>query len=208
VLPISDPSHARHRRALCLLFALFVCAHARAVHAEDTEALFNGGLTWEQFLSSAAAQREMWLKTAAIGNPRSDLIERFSRINAGLRILIVAEDWCADSVNVVPHIARLAAATSTPLRIIGRQAGAALMNTHRTPDGRTATPTIVLLRNGRDVAAWVERPALVQQWFLSMATDAESARRFGDRQSWYESDRGGTVLAELTVLAEQTVAAR
>jgi hypothetical protein len=82
------------------------------------------------------------------------------------------------------------------------------MNDHRTPDGRTATPTVVLLRDGLDVGGWVERPAPVQQWFLSMATDAESARRFADRQAWYESDRGQTVLAELTALAERTAPAR
>ena len=80
------------------------------------------------------------------------------------------------------------------------------MNRHRTPDGRPATPTVVLLRDGDEVGAWVERPGIVQQWFLSMATNPESARRFGDRQSWYDSDRGHTVLAEVIALAERTAA--
>jgi hypothetical protein len=93
---------------------------------------------------------------------------------------------------------------SVPLRIVDRALGEPLMNRHRTPDGRPATPTIVLLRDGAEVGAWVERPDIVQRWFLSMATNAESARRFGDRQSWYDADRGQTVLAELTALAERT----
>jgi hypothetical protein len=109
---------------------------------------------------------------------------------------------------VLPYVAALASSVSVPLRIVDRKLGEPLMTRHRTPDGRPATPTIVLLRHGDDVGAWVERPAVVQQWFLSMATSPENARRFGDRQSWYESDRGQTVLAEIIALAERATASR
>jgi hypothetical protein len=176
----------------------------------DAARLFEHGLTWDQFLSGAKAQREAWLKTTATAtsHPSPELIERFKRAAAQLRILIVAEDWCPDSVNVVPYIAVLAAAAAVPLRIISRAAGQPLMDTHRTPDGRPATPTVVLLRGGDDIGAWVERPAVVQQWFLSIATDPESARRFGERQSWYDADRGRTALAEVIAIAERTAAGR
>ena len=109
--------------------------------------------------------------------------------------------WSSDS-----GVAGLAFSASVPLRIVDRKIGAPLMDRHRTPDGRIATPTVVLLRAGDEVGAWVERPGVVQQWFLSMATDPESVRRFGERQAWYESDGGRTVLAEVTALAERTAA--
>jgi hypothetical protein len=181
---------------------------AAASRVEDVEHLFERGQTWNQFLTGARAQREAWLKTTAVAIPPADLVAQFRRVSAGLRLLIVAEDWCPDSVNVVPYIAGLASAVAVPLRIIGRQLGDPLMDKHRTSDGRIATPTIVLLRGGDDVGAWVERPAVVQQWFLSMARDPESARRFGDRQSWYDNDHGRTVLAEVIALAERTAAGR
>jgi hypothetical protein len=148
------------------------------------------------------------LTTTAVAVPPADLVAQFRRVSAGLRLLIVAEDWCPDSVNVVPYVAGLASAVAVPLRILGRQLGDPLMDKHRTSDGRIATPTIVLLRGGDDVGAWVERPAIVQQWFLSMARDPESARRFGDRQSWYDNDHGRTVLAEVIALAERTAVGR
>ena len=78
------------------------------------------------------------------------------------------------------------------------------MAAHRTSDGRTVTPTIVLARNGRDVGAWVERPAELQQMFFSMSTNAENAKRFSQRHLWYESDGGVTVLKEVLALIEQT----
>jgi hypothetical protein len=87
---------------------------------------------------------------------------------------------------------------------VDSKAGAALTASHRTPDGRTATPTIVLLRNGRDVGAWVERPAELQNMFLSMSTNPENAKRFSQRRTWYESDRGLSAMREIVALIEET----
>jgi hypothetical protein len=193
-------------RWLCLLLVLSGSTQAWASQAEDAGRLFDRGLTWEDFLAEAKAQRDVWLQTTSSARVPLDMVERFRRVSRGLRILVVAEDWCPDSVNAVPYIAGLASSASVPLRIVDRKLGEPLMNRHRTPDGRTATPTVVLLRDADDVGAWVERPGVVQQWFLSMATNAENAKRFGRRQSWYESDRGHTVIAEVTALAERTAA--
>jgi len=155
---------------------------------------------------AATAPRDVWLKTAASAIVPADIDERFRRVSGGLRLLVVAEDRCPDSVNAVPFIAAAAAAAGVPLRIVDRKAGEPLMSRHRTPDGRPATPTVVLLRHGDEVGAWVERPGVVQQWFLSMATNPDSVKRFAERQSWYDSDRGHTVLAEILSLAERTAA--
>jgi hypothetical protein len=98
----------------------------------------------------------------------------------------------------------LAQSAGIPLRILDRTAGEPLMRAHPTSDGRTVTPTIVLLRNGRDAGAWVERPAELQQMFLSMSASPENAQRFAQRHLWYESDGGRTVLQEVLALIEQT----
>jgi hypothetical protein len=165
---------------------------------------FRSGKTWEQFLENVSAQRELWLDTDAAATAPLEFIERAKAASHGLQLVIVAEDWCPDSVYTVPYVARLARSSSIPLRILDRLAGEPLMRAHRTPDGRTATPTIVLWRNGRDAGAWVERPAELQRMFLSMSTNAESAERFSQRHTWYESDRGRTALREVLALIERT----
>jgi Thioredoxin len=206
---LSSPGRVPCRRSLLFVWVFVLgCGLAQAAQAQDAERLFDSGLTFDQFLSGAKAQREAWLRTTASANLPPALVEQFRQASAGLHILVVAEDWCPDSVNVVPYIAALASAAAIPLRIVGQMVGEPLTNRHRTPDGRTAIPTVVLLRGSDEVAAWVERPAVVQQWFLSMATSPESARRFGERESWYESDHGHTVLAEVIALAEATAAGR
>ena len=183
---------------------LTVALQAPAAGSAELEALFRGGRTWEQFLDSVSAQRELWLKTESAATAPSDLVGRAKAASQGLRLVIVAEDWCPDSVYTVPYVASLARSSNIPLRIIDRMLGEPLLVAHRTPDGRTATPTIVLWREGRDAGAWVERPAELQRMFLSMSTSAESARRFSQRHTWYESDRGLTALKELLALIEQT----
>lgn len=168
--------------------------------------LFESGRSWQQFFTAVSAQRELWLKTESAVTIPIDIIERTRKAGGGLRLLVVAEDWCPDSAYSVPYVARLAQSAGIPLRVIDRAAGEPLMRAHPTPDGRSVTPTIVLLRNGRDAGAWVERPAELQQMFLSMSTNPENARRFSQRDLWYESDGGRTVLKEVLALIEQTSA--
>jgi len=189
---------------LCLLCLLAVLAQLPTDSATDADLLFRDGKTWEQFLSGISDQRELWQRTDALVTVPPELTARVSAASLGLRLVVVAEDWCPDSAFTVPYIARLAHSAGVPFRIVDRSRGEPLMTAHRTPDGRTATPTIVLLRNGHDVGAWVERPAELQQMFLSMSTNAENARRFSQRQTWYESDRGLSTLREIVALIERT----
>ena len=191
--------------AYCLvcLVAVLTQAAANSPHA-DGEMLFRNGKTWEQFLDGVSRQRDLWVSTEAAVSVPPEFIERVSAASQGLQVIVVVEDWCPDSAFAIPYVARLAAAAAVPLRVVDRAAGEALMAVHRTPDGRTATPTIVLFRNGRDVGAWVERPAELQNMFLSMSTNPENAKGFSQRRTWYESDGGLSTLREIVALIEQT----
>ena len=189
---------------LCFLCFLAVLAQLPGVAPVDAEPVFRNGKSWEEFLGTVSAQRDTWLKTESEASVPSEFTERVSSAGTGLSIVVVAEDWCPDSAFTVPYVARLANSAAVPLRVVDSKAGAALTAAHRTPDGRTATPTIVVLRNGRDVGAWVERPAELQNMFLSMSTNPENAKRFSQRRSWYESDRGLSALREIVALIEET----
>ena len=188
--------------------ALLLAAVAQTVPKAEAERLFDSGDTWPQFLDKVEAQRELWRRTAAGAAVSPDLVNRVQREGRGLQFLVVAEDWCPDSAYTVPYVARLADLTQVPLRIVDRLRGERLMRAHPAADGRTVTPTIVLLRDGVDVGAWVERPEVLQQLFRSMSSSPESARQFAQRGSWYEADRGVSVLTEIVALVEQTRASK
>ena len=108
----------------------------------------------------------------------------------------------------MPYVARLATLAGVPLHLVDRSAGEAWLQAHRTRDGRTATPTIVVLRDGVDVGAWVERPAVLQDLFRSIGDSPAAASQFARRGEWYEADHGATALRGIVTLIEQTGARR
>jgi hypothetical protein len=193
------------RRAFLVFLVFPVCACVQvAGQGVPPARLFDRGITFAQFLDQARAQREVWLKNASRTDVPLDAVNRLKNVREGLRVLIVAEDWCADSVHTVPYIANVASAAGVDVRIVDRTMGESVMAAHRARDGRPVTPIVVLLRNDRDVGAWVERPAALQQLFFAMAGSPENARQFAERATWYDEDRGRTTIAEFVALAERT----
>jgi Thioredoxin len=192
-------------RALCVV--LLVSTQADRGVPADAAALYDRAATWEQFLDRVHVQRDRWQRNAQAAVAPAQ-VERLARAGRGLRLLIVAEDWCADSVNTVPYIATLAASARVEVRVLDRSAGAALMARHRTSDGRTVTPLVIFLRDGRDAGAWIERPAALQAMFRSMADDPDRAREFANRQAWYDADRGRSTLDEILTIAERIAGGR
>jgi len=182
-----------------------------AVAESDTEemaatnqsvAVYAQGVSWDHFLADARAQRETWLKNAGREVP-PDLVDRFKRAGKNLRLLIITADWCPDSAHSVPYIAKLASGAGVEVRLIDFRTGKAIMDAHRTPDGRASTPTVILLRGDQEVAAWVERPASLQWWYLDMADEISDEELLERKMSWYDWNRGTDALTEIVVLAEQ-----
>lgn len=178
-------------------------APARTAEASASAAIYAQGKPWDQFLAGAKVQRETWLKNAGREVPPG-LVERFKRAGDGLRLLVITADWCGDSVHSVPYIVTLASRAGVELRVVDFRTGKAIMEAHRTPDGRASTPTVVLLRGDQEVAAWVERPATLQWWYLGMTGQISDEERLERKMAWYEWNRGADALAEIVVLAEQT----
>lgn len=173
-----------------------------AAPAADLNALFNQGVEWRPWFDDIRTQQNTWRQVASQVSPPNVLVDRLKAAGANLKLLVVAEANCSDSMQSVPHIAALADRAGVPLRIVGKDAAAAAIERHRTPDGRTATPTVILLRDGKDAGAWVERPEALQTWFIANA-GLSRAERLERKTAWYQWDRGGATLAEIVALAER-----
>ncbi len=173
------------------------------VQAPQAAAVFEQGMPWSDYVASTKQQHDIWVRNAGRDVPAA-LVERLRKASSGLRLLAVAEDWCTDSVNSVPYLGSLATKAGVDLRIVNSEVGKSFMEAHRTPDGRAATPTIILIRDGKEVAAWSERPVSLQTWFLEMANKIDSSERQQRKLNWYDWNRGEDALKELVALAEQT----
>jgi hypothetical protein len=185
--------------ALSFLFQALTASQPRTA---DVAPLWARAVPWQLFLDGITVNREQWRRNWSRADAPPELAARLRRSADGLTLLIVAEDWCPDSVNSVPYIARLADAAGVEVRMLNRAEGASLLARHPAFDGRRVTPVVVVIRRGKDVGAWVERPTVLQDLFRSMASDPGKAKRFAERQAWYDEDAGRTTDQEVIDVVE------
>lgn len=172
----------------------------------DYQAVYTQGTTFAEFLEKARAHREEWRANYNDATVTPALVTRVRALPAKRHLLVVAEDWCLDSLNTVPYIARLVdgGPERLDMRVVNRDTGQAVMEAHRTPDGRTATPTIAIL--GEDwglIAAWTERPSSIQTWFLEKQKTTMQKPLHDELLAWYAKDAGKTTVLEIADLLER-----
>lgn len=179
---------------------------APAAPADSTyRQLFEGGRTFADFVSRAERRKEQWEKNYAQAAPHDALVSRARATGGPWKLLVVAVDGCSDSVNTIPYLARLMEQVmGVELRIIGSDVGRAIMDAHKTPDGRGATPTVLLLdANYTERGAWVERPSELQGWIAGQKGKMSDNEIFERKMQWYDDDKGLKTVAEVVALMEK-----
>lgn len=172
-------------------------------------ALHAGGQRFADFVAATRARREGWLKLADSAVVDPALVERARAVGGAWRLLVVAVDACGDSMNTVPYVARLAALAGIDLRIVLPEAGRSVQETHRSLDGRIATPTFVLLdAAGAERGCIVEQPQPLREW-----STAERARVPLDSvhvgiRAFYAKDQGVSIARETVEMLEAAAAGR
>lgn len=164
-------------------------------------------------LAEVGIRRDDWshADSAATHLP-AELVERARRavaaVPGGLRVLAVSEDGCIDSAHAIPYLAALAERVpGLDLRLVDSRSGRALMEARPAPDGRAATPTVVLLdAAGSERGCWVERPAALQSWYLANPEELGRTQLYVAKTDWYEADGGRHVVAEFTRVLEGAAA--
>lgn len=181
-------------------------AHVR-VTAPTLEELYRSGTTFPDFLAAATNRRELWHSNWTRAAVPDVLLTRARAVPGHWRILAVAVDGCSDSVNTIPYIAKLVELVDgLELRIVDSKQGREVMEAHRTPDGRAATPTVLLLRDDwSEAGAWVERPSHLQNWYIENRDTLESGALFEQKMKWYDEDAGAETVREIVEMLERGV---
>jgi hypothetical protein len=166
---------------------------------------------FEAFLAGVEKRGDEWRASyAAAESVSPELLGRVLAAGGRWRLLVIAEDWCGDSLHTVPWMARLAElAPNLELAVAGGNVGRDVMEAHRTPDGRAATPTAVLLDEAfAERGCWVERPEVLQSWYLEREGRIPREELQARKYQWYAGDRGGETLREIVERIEAAAAGR
>ncbi len=158
-------------------------------------ALYESGITFTDFVSRANARKEQWEGNYALKIAPDALVTRATAAGSW-KLLVVTVPSCGDSVNSVPYLASFVdKVPSIEMRLVNSTDGKWVMEAHHTPDGRAATPTVILLDSElNERGCWVERPVPLQA--------AMKEPNFSSRQEWYDKDRGASSLEEIVAMIE------
>ena len=161
------------------------------------KALYESGETFADFVAKATARKEQWEGNYALKIAPDALVTRANASGSGWKLLVVTVPGCSDSVNIVPYVASLLdKVPSVEMRLIGPAVGKAVQEAHRTPDGRAATPTFILLdAEFNERGCWIERPSTLIE-LMKNGTDFEG------KMAWYDKDRGASSLEEIVQVIE------
>jgi hypothetical protein len=160
--------------------------------------------TFPEFLGSAEANAELWHAMAARRWIPTGLEDRVRAIADRWHLLVLAEDWCGDAVNVVPVLAQLAQLSSKlDLRILRRDANPDVIDAHLT-DGARSIPVLVMLDDDFvERAWWGPRPRELQQWVKTSGRAMAKEERYRAVRRWYARDRGVSIIREVLCLMER-----
>lgn len=186
--------------ALAVLLAI-ATLNAREI---DYPALWSKATPFHTFLENVQARQNQWRSRFANAAIDAAALNEAKALPGRRRMLAVAEDRCSDSAWAVPYLAKLAAAAPEllELRVIGRAEGRRIQSAHLTPDGRLATPTIVVLDETNNfIGAWVERPSELQKWFIEKKGSLGSDALEEQMASWYTDDAGRSTIKEVLAIS-------
>jgi len=189
---------------IAALLATAVCLTAPAPAPSDSlAALWRQARPYAEFIAGVNERQAQWRRVDSLATVPDGLAVR-ARGAGRLRLLIVTVYACGDSINTVPWIAKLAAAApNLELRIAHPDQGRWLMERHRTPDGRAATPTLVVLdEQFNERGCWIERPAELQRWYVATGKNLPDNEYMRHKTGWYENDAGRSTLAEVVAVLE------
>jgi hypothetical protein len=166
---------------------------------------FSAGGTFEDLLARPKDNSPLWeaiYKRAAIDK---EAAERVNALQHRFHLLVINEDWCGDSVNVLPYVARLAEASDhLEMRILGRDTNRDLMDAHLTGTARSIPIVIVYDWDFREKGWWGPRPGPLQRWVLTEGLALPKPDRYPLIRAWYARDKGKTIVSELLSIIEKS----
>lgn len=170
----------------------------RAEAPLDFEEIWTRALTVREFLEKAKEPyRSLW--EGIYRNARAPEWSA-TAVPAGttLRMIMLAEDWCMDTNNTAPFLARFAEAVpGVSLRFLLRDENPEVMDRYLY-NGSRSIPVVIILDEGcRELGHWGPRPAELQAWVKENKDTVTKEERLLHTRKWYARDKGETTIREV-----------
>jgi len=169
----------------------------------DFRQIWNGADTFAQFAEDATENQGLWSGVYRTTPIPDWAVEKIAGRGDGLRLLVVAEDWCGDASNIVPVFGKLGdEAEGIEVRIISRDDNLEVMDRYLTNGARSIPIAILLDSEFNEIGYWGPRPKELQQWVMDNKDRIPKEERFPLVRRWYAKDKGASTLRELLELLQ------
>ena len=181
------------------------------------------GLTYEKYLSLMQQHSEdpnvENFETIKLNQQRTSRINKTYNVGQALKgtiakitfhqlWMVITEDWCGDSAQNVPYIAKIAACNPLiELRILLRDQNLDIMDLYLTNGNSRSIPKLVIFdKDGNELVQWGPRPAEAQTLVNKNKLEGKSKDEFiKELHLWYGRNRGENLEEEFEKIIGQLI---
>ena len=169
-----------------------------------TKARYCEGETFAEFIARPIKDHELWVALYKRVTIPIEISARVEALGGHWHLLVLSEDWCGDSVNIVPIIAKLTEAVSNmDMRILARDENLDIMDTHLTGKSRSIPIVILLNQKYQECGLWGPRPSPLQKWVMEKGMLLPKDERYREVRTFYARDHGLTTMHEIVEMLER-----
>jgi hypothetical protein len=170
-----------------------------------TKARYCEGETFAQFMARPTKNHELWVALYKRITIPIEISARVEALGGHWHLLVLSEDWCGDSVNIVPIIAKLTESVSNimDMRILARDENLDIMDSHLTGKSRSIPIVILLNQKFQECGWWGPRPGPLQKWVVEKGMLLPKDDRYKEIRTFYARDHGLTTMSEIVEMLER-----
>lgn len=135
----------------------------------------------------------------------TEMKNALAKINKKQYWIIITEEWCGDSAQNTPIIAKIAETNpNIELRILERDDNLDIID-HYLTDGKRKIPKVILFdENGNELFQWTERPKKASELMTSLLNNGTPKEKaIEELQVWYNQNKGVELEKEFIELLNQ-----
>jgi hypothetical protein len=169
-----------------------------------TKARYCDGETFAELMARPLMNHEMWVSLYKRVTIPIEISARVEALGGHWHLLVLSEDWCGDTVNIVPLVAKLTESVSNmDMRILARDENLDIMDSHLTGTSRSIPIVILLNQKFQECGWWGPRPRALQKWVKERGMLLPVDERYREIRTFYARDHGLTTLEELVEMLEE-----
>jgi hypothetical protein len=133
----------------------------------------------------------------------SELLSILQRITEPQLWLVLTEDWCGDSAQIIPYLAKMAGVNPLiDLRIMLRDENLDIMDLYLSSENTRSIPKLISFsKDGEELFQWGARPAEADNLVKKLKAEGQTKDEFMEQlHLWYARNRGRAIENELKEL--------